>query len=131
MITLLRKFIFFFIFTNTFTYEINTTNFNTTNFNTTNFMHINNDCLMDPNLNFSCIYVTQLIWLDPIMDYDLKYICNKCKQNNFTNSQLAIIINKRFKNTLLNNCSVNTINGFENIQLIEQCPFLYNETCST
>jgi hypothetical protein len=100
------------------------------NFNTTNFMHINDKCLMDPNLNFSCIYVTQLIWLDPIMDYDVKYICNKCKQNNFTNDQLAITINKRFKNTLLNNCSVNTINGFENIQLIEQCPFLYNETCS-
>jgi hypothetical protein len=53
------------------------------------------------------------------MDYDIKYISNKCKQNNFTNNQLALTINKIFKNTLLNNCSVNTIIDFKNIQLIE------------
>ena len=109
--------------------NFNITIFNTTIFNTTNFMHINNGCLMDSDLNFSCIYITQLIWLDPFMNYDVKYICNQCKKKNFTNNQLAEFINKRFNNTLLSNCTVNVISGYEEIQLIDQCKYLYNNTC--
>lgn len=107
-----------------------TTTNNSSNFNTTRFMHINNGCLMDSNFNFSCIYVTQLIWMDPIMKADLEYVCDKCKQRNFTNNQLAKIVNKRFNDTKLNNCTVTTIDNLGSMQLVDQCPYLYKEFCS-
>ena len=117
------------LLSNALSYVTVNTNNITSNFNTTNFMHINNGCLMDSNLNFSCIYVTQLIWLDPFMKSDIKYVCDKSKQKNLTNDQLAKLINTRFNNTLLSNCTVNTINGYGSVQLIDQCPYLYNQTC--
>ena len=74
----------------------------------TNFMVMNTDCYVCPSQKYNCNDVPYVLIFDIDEKKDIKYICNKSKVNDFTNQDLADIVNSQFK---------------------EQCPTMFNQYC--
>ena len=92
------------------------------------FAQMNEPCFRFSEQFFFCDDITTAINFDPDKSDDIKNVCNQSKINNFTNDDLANLINYKFDN-LGAPCNVHTINNLGSTQLRKHCPKIYEEQC--
>jgi hypothetical protein len=94
----------------------------------TPFMQTDNGCLMFSEKKFVCDDINSVIDYDPDSMDDVKTVCNQSNINNFTNDDLAHLINSRLKQNYIP-CVIHTINDLGPIQLKKHCSEMYETQC--
>ena len=88
-------------------------------------MKTNDTCSILPKQKLVCDDIYMITKKDPYWDTDRDFVCDKAKKYDFTNNDLANLINFKF-NYYESLCTVYTINDAGTIQLRKQCPDIYN-----
>ena len=95
----------------------------------TDFMVMNDDCYVCPAQKYNCNDVPYILMFDPDEKQDIEYVCNKSKVDDFTNQELADIVNTRFHESGFPMCNISVFKKYINSQFKEQCPIMFNQYC--
>ena len=95
----------------------------------TPFMQMNKDCFMFPGQELICDNLNTAIDNDPFYTDDVKTVCKRSKVNNFTNEDLANLVNSRFDGMGFP-CKIHTINNSSSTQFRNQCTEIYTRECT-
>lgn len=92
------------------------------------FMQMNEPCFVLSEQKLECSNMYTVTIDDPYWKADLDYICNQLKKKDFTNGDLANLINYKFEYYNCP-CNIHTIHNSSEIQFRDQCPEIYTHYC--